>query len=92
MNPRLKTVGLQVGRAMLVGTASGPRVWLHDIQPSQNIQAFVANVAGSVFICVFRGLQLNLGDQFHAYSSIRNSGGKLNPQPTAKAVGFFPFQ
>jgi hypothetical protein len=50
MNPRLKTVGLQMGRAMLVGTASGLRVWLHDKQPSQGIHPFRADVLGSVFI------------------------------------------
>jgi hypothetical protein len=44
MYPRLKTAGLQMGRAMLVGTASGLRVWLHDKQPSQSIQPFRANV------------------------------------------------
>ena len=43
------------------------------------------------FGLLWRRLQLNLGNQFHAYSSIRNSGYKLNPRPTAKAVGFFPF-
>jgi hypothetical protein len=52
MNSRLKTVGLQMGRAVLVGITNGPRVRLHDKQPSQNIQPSRANVLGSVFIRV----------------------------------------
>ena len=50
MYPRLNAVGLQVDRAVLVSTANGSRVWLHDKQPSQSIQPSQAYDLGSVFI------------------------------------------
>jgi hypothetical protein len=62
MNPRLKPVGLQMDTAMLLGIANYLRVWLHDKQPSQNIQTSEANCPSSVFIRMF-GVAALLADE-----------------------------
>ena len=63
MYPRLKAMGLQAGKAVLVGTASGSRVWLHDRQPSQGIQPSQADDPGSVFIRMLGVAALPAGEK-----------------------------
>jgi hypothetical protein len=58
-----------MGRAVLVGTASGLRVWLYDIQPSQSSQPAKADHLGSVSIGMF-GVTTRLANKEISGSSI----------------------